>query len=361
MISKDSPLHIQDLRLADQELVEQTARVLSDGFRGVAPGSWGTLASARKEIHAMAAEGRISRVALVDGNVVGWIGGIPEYDGQAWELHPLVVDERFRGQGIGRALVADLEAQVRARGAMTLFLGSDDHVGQTTLARRDLYPDVLGEARLIANPGRHAYEFYQKCGFVIVGVFPDANGYGKPDIFLAKRVGTIPEDATAPTAAPRQPLPAWLFAVVLVRDGDKFLLIQETKFDQTWYLPAGHIEAGEDFLAAAKREVMEEAGVEVQIDGVLRVEHTPSPTGALRVRLIFTASVLAGETPKQHADEHSLQAGWFRRDEAASLPLRSRQILELMDYALGGGYVASPAIIAGEDGPYEYAGTDEVS
>jgi hypothetical protein len=27
-----------------------------------------------------------------------------------------------------------------------------------------------------------------KVGFVIVGVMPDANGWGKPDIFMAKRV-----------------------------------------------------------------------------------------------------------------------------------------------------------------------------
>jgi len=33
------------------------------------------------------------------------------------------------------------------------------------------------------------YEFYQKLGFVIVGVMPDANSFGKPDIYLAKRVG----------------------------------------------------------------------------------------------------------------------------------------------------------------------------
>lgn len=29
-------------------------------------------------------------------------------------------------------------------------------------------------------------EFYQKMGFAIVGVMPDANGIGKPDIYIAK-------------------------------------------------------------------------------------------------------------------------------------------------------------------------------
>jgi aminoglycoside 6'-N-acetyltransferase I len=32
-------------------------------------------------------------------------------------------------------------------------------------------------------------KFYQKLGYVIVGVIPDANGPGKPDIMMAKRVG----------------------------------------------------------------------------------------------------------------------------------------------------------------------------
>ena len=52
----------------------------------------------------------------------------------------------------------------------------------------DLYPAPLSHVASIKNLRDHPYEFYQKVGFVIVGVMPDANGWGKPDIFMAKRV-----------------------------------------------------------------------------------------------------------------------------------------------------------------------------
>jgi aminoglycoside 6'-N-acetyltransferase I len=47
----------------------------------------------------------------------------------------------------------------------------------------------LAPLQTIGNLRRHPYEFYQKLGYVIVGVIPDTNGFGKPDIFMAKRVG----------------------------------------------------------------------------------------------------------------------------------------------------------------------------
>ena len=53
----------------------------------------------------------------------------------------------------------------------------------------DLYPNVLGHLIKIENLRGHPYEFYQRLGFEIVGVMPDANGFGKPDIYMAKRVG----------------------------------------------------------------------------------------------------------------------------------------------------------------------------
>ncbi len=135
-------------------------------------------------------EGRISRIAVdSNGAVLGWIGGQHFYS-RVWELHPLVVRVDQQGKGVGRALVADLEEQVRQRGGLTLMLGSDDQDDMTTLSGVDLYPDVWRHISSVQNLQRHPYEFYQKLGYSIIGVMPDANGIGKPDILMAKRLGS---------------------------------------------------------------------------------------------------------------------------------------------------------------------------
>ena len=125
------------------------------------------------------------------GRVVGWAGGQPHYDGNAWELHPMVVAPAHQGRGIGTALMRDLETLVARRGALTLWLGSDDEQHETSLGGADLYADFPGAIRGIRNLRRHPYEFYQRLGFTIVGVMPDANGRSRPDIILAKRIAPI--------------------------------------------------------------------------------------------------------------------------------------------------------------------------
>ncbi len=178
-------MQIIDLDRGDERTIQQCAALLIEGLTG-----WPDLASALREVRECAEPGWISRVAVDDeGSVLGWIGGRPHYDENAWELHPLVVRKAWQRKGIGRALVADLERLVRERGAITLYLGTDDEADQTTLSGIDLYPDILEHVAQIRNLRGHPFEFYQKVGFVIVGVIPDANGFGKPDILMAKRVG----------------------------------------------------------------------------------------------------------------------------------------------------------------------------
>jgi aminoglycoside 6'-N-acetyltransferase I len=98
------------------------------------------------------------------------------------------VQPERQGEGVGSALVRDLEERVRERGGITLWLGTDDETGKTSLAGMDLYPNPLDHLAALQNVKRHPFSFYLKMGFVIAGVVPDANGPGKPDILMAKRV-----------------------------------------------------------------------------------------------------------------------------------------------------------------------------
>jgi aminoglycoside 6'-N-acetyltransferase I len=180
---------IVDQRPDDEEAVLQTAAILVEGFKEHWPRAWPDIPSALAEVRESFGTGRISRVAVDrGGNVLGWIGGISQYRGNVWELHPLVVRPDVQNQGIGRALVKDLVQRVREVGGLVIWAGTDDEDGMTTLSGVDLFPDVLGRLRGIKNVRGHPYEFYQKLGFVLTGVMPDANGRGKPDIFMAMPV-----------------------------------------------------------------------------------------------------------------------------------------------------------------------------
>lgn len=182
-------MHIIDLQPDDEDAIRQTAAVLVEGFAAHYPQAYPDLEAALEEVQESLGENRISRIAVDDDNtVLGWIGAISQYRGRVWELHPLVVSIRHQREGIGRALVTDLEACVRARGGLTITLGTDDEDDQTSLSGIKLYPDIWEHIAHIRNLKSHPYEFYQKLGYVIVGVVPDANGIGKPDILMAKSV-----------------------------------------------------------------------------------------------------------------------------------------------------------------------------
>lgn len=169
------------------ELNEQAARILVEAFKDHWPRAWPTLADAREEVNESVTPGRLARTAVSEkGTVLGWAGAIPEYDGNTWELHPLAVHPDYQGLGIGRALVNDLEQCILERGGITIFLGTDDEDNMTSISGINLYPSLFKSLQTIQNKKRHPFEFYQKMGYTIVGVIPDANGLGKPDIIMAK-------------------------------------------------------------------------------------------------------------------------------------------------------------------------------
>jgi aminoglycoside 6'-N-acetyltransferase I len=182
-------MQILDLSLTNENRLRQVTTIFYQSFKEMWPQICPNLEAARKEVERCVNPQNINRIAINETNdVLGWVGAVRDYDGHAWCLYPMAVHPKFRTQGIGRALVTDLENLVRDQGAATLYLGTDDTLGMTSIGNKELYPNVLAHISTIQNLRRHPYEFYQKLGFTIVGVIPHANGWGKPDIFMAKQL-----------------------------------------------------------------------------------------------------------------------------------------------------------------------------
>ncbi|HJU64052.1 MAG TPA: GNAT family N-acetyltransferase [Gemmatimonadaceae bacterium] len=186
MGERSATAEIADLAGQPAAVLEQAAILLVEGF--VAPGGWKTLTSAREEVVRVIAEG-FARGMLRGELLLGWIGGLPQYEGHVWELHPMVVRKEHRRRGIGRALVEAFEREVQRRGGLTMTLGTDDDAGMTSLSEVDLYSDTPRHIAELRDLGRgHPFLFYRKLGYVVTGVMPDANGLGRPDIYMSKPV-----------------------------------------------------------------------------------------------------------------------------------------------------------------------------
>ena len=149
----------------------------------------------------------------------------------------------------------------------------------------------------------------------------------------------------------REASATWFFALVVVRRGDQFLLVHERKHGQTWFLPAGRVEPGETLVDAAVRETLEETGVPVTLDGVLRVEHEPGHL-MTRVRVFFHAHTTDKTPPKQSPDEHSLAARWVTPAEMRALKLRGGEVLAICEAVLAGAPVHPLTLLTPEGAPW---------
>jgi len=184
-------LRIVDLAQLDAAGRAEAARILRDALSHM-PSAFNGPNEAEAEVERMMIdEDRLGFAAFEGDALAGWMGGLRTYE-HGWELHPLVVDPARQRRGIGALLVETLEAAARLEGALTLYLGTDDDYGGTNLFGRDLFPGVLEKARTLEPVTDHAFGFYLRLGYEVVGVMPDVNGPGRPDILMAKRIAPHP-------------------------------------------------------------------------------------------------------------------------------------------------------------------------
>jgi 8-oxo-dGTP pyrophosphatase MutT (NUDIX family) len=158
----------------------------------------------------------------------------------------------------------------------------------------------------------------------------------------------------------RDPIPTWFFVAVVVRNGDRFLLVQERKHNNAWYLPAGRVEPGESLAEAAVRETLEESGVKVRLKGVIRIEHSAQSKSA-RLRVVFLAEPRGDTATKKKADRESLRAEWVTLNELPKYRLRGPLVEKVLRYVANGGRCFPLEVLQAEGAPYRSDGRGEAA
>lgn len=119
---------------------------------------------------------------------------------------------------------------------------------------------------------------------------------------------------------------------IIEKEG-KYLLVQEAKkkYYEKWNFPAGHLDFNESLEQGAIREIKEETGCDVKLDGVCYVANRILEDD-LFVMIVFNAKLINENI--EFDKEEILDVKWFDYDE----------IVNKMESMLRGNYVRTAVI-----------------
>lgn len=130
--------------------------------------------------------------------------------------------------------------------------------------------------------------------------------------------------------------PLWLPGVTAVVRRQGSVLLVRRADNGAWTPVTGIVDPGEEPAVAARREVLEETGVEVTVDRLAQVATTRPVTydngdRAVYLDHVYVCSWVAGEG--YVADDESSDVGWFALD---ALPEMSAEMLDRIGAACSG-------------------------
>ena len=119
----------------------------------------------------------------------------------------------------------------------------------------------------------------------------------------------------------------------IIEKNGKYLLVQEAKKKcyEKWNFPAGHLDFNESLEQGAIREIKEETGCDVKLDGVCYVANRILEDD-LFVMIVFNAKLINENI--EFDKEEILDVKWFDYDE----------IVNKMESMLRGNYVRTAVI-----------------
>lgn len=114
----------------------------------------------------------------------------------------------------------------------------------------------------------------------------------------------------------------------IIEKNGKYLLVQEAKKKcyKKWNFPAGHLDFNESLEQGAIREIKEETGCDVELNGICYINNRVSEDDIF-IMIVFNAKLIKENI--EYDKEEILDVKWFDFDE----------IVNKMDDKLRGSYV----------------------
>ncbi|MDY1035342.1 NUDIX hydrolase [Lelliottia sp. CFBP8978] len=124
----------------------------------------------------------------------------------------------------------------------------------------------------------------------------------------------------------------------LVHAQDKFLVVEETINGKAlWNQPAGHLEADETLVQAAKRELWEETGIHAGPQHFIRLHQWIAPDRTPFLRFLFVVELNEMCATEPHDDDID-RCLWVTAEEILNAPnLRSPLVAESIRCYQSGG------------------------
>ncbi|MFS0560613.1 NUDIX domain-containing protein [Terribacillus sp. 179-K 1B1 HS] len=124
-------------------------------------------------------------------------------------------------------------------------------------------------------------------------------------------------------------------AVSAVIQNNQHILLQQRSDNGKWSLPGGNMDIGESILEAIKREVIEETGLECNIDRITGVYSDPNhiiayDDGEVRQQfsICFTGKAVAGELRKS---DETFHIAWVPINELDDYDIHPAQRVRIED------------------------------